>query len=61
MNQRVSCVRCSYFYTTWDPHAPRGCRAHGFKSREYPSAVVYRTSGTACVLFLPKQGQRESG
>lgn len=52
--ERVNCFKCKHYYVTWDAHFPRGCRALGFKSRETPSSVVYRSSGLVCQKFEPK-------
>lgn len=48
------CTRCRHFYVTWRPPRTRGCRAYGFVSEDYPSAVVLRESGSACGQFEPK-------
>lgn len=52
--ERVNCMKCRHFYVTWDEQFPRGCRAHGFKTREMPSAVVLRSSGFHCLKFEDK-------
>lgn len=54
----VNCFACIYFYTTWDPANPRGCKAYGFKSKQLPSIVVKRSSGMECMKFEPKKGGR---
>ncbi|MDX1807810.1 MAG: uracil-DNA glycosylase [Paenisporosarcina sp.] len=55
----VNCFQCRHFYVTWDTRHPRGCRAYQFKTRELPSVVVKRSSGTDCMNFQPKP--REAG
>jgi hypothetical protein len=52
--ERIDCFECKYFYVTWDQKHPRGCRAMGFKSREMPSAAVFKSSGMKCLRFEPK-------
>lgn len=52
----VNCFECIYFYTTWEPNAPRGCKAYGFKTKKLPSVVVKQSSGMECLQFQPKQG-----
>ena len=52
----VNCFQCQYFFVTWDPKNPRGCKAYGFKTRELPSIVVRRSSGMECLKFEPKKG-----
>lgn len=55
-----NCLLCAHFQITWDPAAPRGCRAFGFKCRELPSAVVQRASGLPCQQFAPKTATAEN-
>lgn len=52
---KVNCMKCVYYYVTWDPNNPRGCKFFGFKTRSMPSAVVLRSSGKACEAFKEKQ------
>jgi hypothetical protein len=51
---RINCRECMSFYITWETATPYGCRAHGFKSAQIPSMVVFSTSGEHCLLFRPK-------
>ena len=53
--ERVDCLRCKHFYITWDERHPKGCRAMGFKSREMPSTVVLKSSGTECLRYERKE------
>lgn len=52
---KVNCMKCVYFYVTWDPNNPRGCKFFGFKSKAIPSAVVKRSSGRECEAFQLKK------
>jgi hypothetical protein len=52
--ERPDCARCEHFLVTWNPAAPRGCRAYGFKGKDYPSVVVLRETGMPCQLFQLK-------
>lgn len=54
-----NCFSCRYFKVTWEQAAPRACVAHGFKTRELPSAVVRKASGLPCQLFQKKEGTRK--
>ncbi len=54
-----SCVLCRAFRATWNPQHPRECTAYGFRSQEYPSAVVQRLSGRPCDLFAPRAPVRD--
>jgi len=53
--KKINCFDCISFYITWDEKFPRGCKAMGFKSREMPSAVVYKSSGSECLKFRKKK------
>ncbi|NHN29411.1 uracil-DNA glycosylase [Paenibacillus agricola] len=50
----INCIKCVYYYVTWDPAMPKGCKAFGFKTRELPSVVVKKSSGHACLKFEAK-------
>jgi hypothetical protein len=54
-SQTVACRTCRHFYVTWDRSLPYGCRAHGFKSRQNPSLVVFEHSGFQCQLYQVKE------
>jgi hypothetical protein len=54
MNQRIICQKCKYYFVTWEPNKPHGCKAYGFKSRQLPSVVVKQSSGLECSLYEPK-------
>lgn len=51
----IDCFQCKYFYVTWEPANPRGCKAFGFKTARIPSDVVLETSGEDCLKFTPKK------
>ncbi|MEK7773175.1 MAG: uracil-DNA glycosylase [Deltaproteobacteria bacterium] len=51
MAGRINCFKCEYFYITWERYFQRGCRAHGIKTMDMPSAAVFRISGLECRLF----------
>jgi hypothetical protein len=52
----IFCHKCKYYFITWDPKQPHGCRAIGFKSKDLPSRLVFKTSGQKCLKFIPKKG-----
>ncbi|MGF7048280.1 hypothetical protein J2T13_002787 [Paenibacillus sp. DS2015] len=52
--KRIDCMKCQYFYVTWDPKYPKGCKAFEFKTHTMPSLAVLRSSGKACMNFEPK-------
>ncbi|MEJ2155886.1 MAG: uracil-DNA glycosylase [Desulfobacteraceae bacterium] len=57
-NERVDCRKCRYYFVTWEPSQPHGCRAMGFKSLHFPSTVVRHNSGSRCRAFMPKSPKR---
>ena len=57
-----NCTSCQHFYVTWEADRPRGCRAYGFKSANWPSQVVLNESGRPCQLHevrKPPQGAQD--
>ncbi|CAM4403751.1 hypothetical protein FHS16_001813 [Paenibacillus endophyticus] len=53
--ERIDCMKCKYYFITWEPGASKGCKAFGFKTNQLPSMVVYRSSGKPCLEFESKQ------
>jgi len=53
--QKLDCKKCKFFYITWDPKMPYGCRAIGFKGKVLPNVTVRKTSGKDCLLFQRKK------
>ncbi|WP_443661950.1 uracil-DNA glycosylase [Clostridium sp.] len=51
---KTNCCKCIYYYITWDPTYPKGCKLYGFKSANSPSILVKKSSGIACAKFTPK-------
>jgi len=56
-----SCNGCLYYYVTWDPKTPKGCRYFGFKSVQMPCIVVKKSTGQDCNMYTPKDGRQEGG
>jgi len=57
MTKRIICQKCIYYFVTWQPRQPHGCKAYGFKSREIPSSVVKKNSGFDCGFYQPKNNR----
>ena len=55
----IDCHKCEHYYVTWDKHFPNGCRAMKFKSHEFPSSVVYKSSGVDCLMFKSKKKKHQ--
>ncbi len=53
-NQRIICQKCVYYFVTWEPKSPHGCKVYGFKSKVIPSLVVKRSSGQDCGFYSTK-------
>jgi hypothetical protein len=51
MNNRIICQKCIYYYVTWEPSKPHGCKAYGFKSHIIPSTVVKNSSKIDCSFY----------
>ncbi|RKD21602.1 hypothetical protein SAMN02745883_01021 [Caminicella sporogenes DSM 14501] len=56
-NTNINCFKCKYFFITWDINNPRGCSYFGFKSKQLPSVIVYKSSGKKCYAFYPKKNK----
>ena len=53
------CRRCRWFYITWDPKKPYGCRAMQFKSQKLPALEVLEADGSVCISFTQKRDEIE--
>jgi len=53
--EKVNCLKCKYYYITWEAAMPYGCKAFGFKTRQIPSVVVYQSSGSQCQGYEEKE------
>lgn len=58
--EKPVCMKCIYFYTTWNPAMPYGCKAMGLQSARPPSELVRQSTGADCVAYRPK-GSGEAG
>ena len=56
----IDCHKCKHYYVTWDKHFPHGCRAMKFKSKQFPSTVVFVSSSIGCLLFKKKKREATS-
>ena len=52
--KRINCRKCKYYFVTWKPAKPHGCKAYGFESQVIPSMVVFQSSGSDCMQFIEK-------
>jgi len=46
-----NCLKCAYFFVSWDPGFPRACRVFSLKSRQLPSYEVFLATGRHCPAF----------
>ena len=51
---KPQCLKCNYYFSTYDPQVPRGCKAYKFRSLSMPSFVVKRETGEECAKFAVK-------
>jgi hypothetical protein len=49
-----TCKSCIYFFVTYDPNFPYGCRGLGIKSRRHPYHEVVAASGVPCQMRQTK-------
>jgi hypothetical protein len=52
---KIICQKCLYYYVTWKPNQPHGCKAYEFKSKDIPSNIVKKSSGKECQVYTPKK------
>ncbi len=45
------CTRCRFYFVTYEPGRPHGCKAFRFKSRRSPAIDVFENSGVICQMF----------
>jgi len=55
----ANCYQCEYFAVTWEPRLPKSCKLFGFKTKEMPSATVFKTTGSVCMGYMRKDGNSE--
>ncbi|MDF1798276.1 MAG: hypothetical protein P1V81_03800 [Planctomycetota bacterium] len=48
------CRNCRYYFVTYEPALPHGCRMFGMQSRTLPCILVERESGAPCNGFEPR-------
>jgi hypothetical protein len=53
--KRPYCFACTYFYITYEPSHPYGCRRMSFKSKELPCVATYTSSGMECQCYEEKK------
>jgi hypothetical protein len=52
---RINCLQCQHYYSTWDKDLPRGCKLYGIKTMQMPSLAVKRESGSKCAGYEQKK------
>lgn len=52
--QRIPCMRCKHYYSTFDPNLPRGCKLYQFQSATIPYILVKQSTGKDCTSFEEK-------
>tara|TARA_B100000029_G_C16892806_1_gene711024 strand:- start:205 stop:405 length:201 start_codon:yes stop_codon:yes gene_type:complete len=46
--RKIVCHGCKYFFITYRPERPWGCRKFGFISKMMPYSEVFLTTGMEC-------------
>jgi hypothetical protein len=57
MKQNKHGPQCNYYWVTWDPRYPRGCKLFGFRGTAMPSIMVYKATGAKCQNYSSRQIQ----
>ncbi|MDD0852745.1 hypothetical protein HBN50_06535 [Halobacteriovorax sp. GB3] len=57
--EQISCMKCKYYKSTYDPRSPRGCRFYGFETASIPSMVIKRETGSECMAYEKRANARE--
>ncbi len=52
---KAKCLQCKFYHVTWDMSSPKGCKAYGIKSKNFPSIIVKQASGEDCLKFEEKK------
>ena len=52
---RIDCHKCKNYYVTWEKNFPHGCKAMGFKSKQFPAISVFVSSNQNCLLYREKK------
>ena len=50
----INCIKCVHFVTTWNPKFPRACRLYGFQGKQWPSIMVFNSTGEPCLGYVQK-------
>lgn len=58
-NQRIACMRCKHYHSTFDPTAQRGCKLFHFKSNLMPFILVKQATGSDCTSFEERKVHKE--
>jgi len=53
--EKIFCKKCIYYYVTWKPRLPHGCKAYGFESKIIPSIVVFKNSKQQCQFYTQRE------
>lgn len=50
-HKKINCMKCKFFFITWEKQNPYACKIFGFKGRMMPSVQVRLTTGVECPSF----------
>ena len=57
-DQKIHCLKCRHYFSTFDATSPRGCKVYGFRSQMIPSMVVKRETGSDCIQYAPRPDKK---
>lgn len=57
--KRINCFHCKFFFLTWKPHRPYGCKAFSMETKMLPSRHVFLESRKKCLYFEIKENHEK--
>jgi hypothetical protein len=54
-DKKVNCIKCKFYYATWNSQQPRGCRIFRFESSTMPCYIVKKETGKPCEAYRKKE------
>lgn len=49
--EKPRCIKCAYYFVTYDPTRPKGCKKFNFISAKLPSVLIKEETGEECLAF----------
>lgn len=58
--EKPNCLKCKYYYVTWEKGTPHGCKIYGIKSQNHPTQIVAAAGQGECQGYTPKAQKSEA-